>query len=283
MSDLRLKTAAAMAFLWLAAPASAAADAQASCAIQNEVVRLLVQSEHFLHHLETGEYGNAPADLDQRLRIVSLTALRLQLEDAGLGDAADPVERMVLQQRLLLRANRVEGRAAASASAADLNAAAALRQVRSQALNWPCFDSSRAFNGLGLGAGGANGSGAPSAAEELQSLLFGLISLLAVGAASYFWWRGKIDQRQTRRFSCWIPGTIQCRAGLTPVAIVDISRSGARLRCDAALQKGERVTLRIADQDVEGKIVRPGRRHSGVHFTAQLTGAFILETLETYG
>ena len=259
-----------------------AAGADASCAIQNELIRILVESEHFMLHLQEGSYPEAAPDLEERLRTTSLIALRNRMEEAGLADAAEPAARMVLQQRLLLRANRVEGRAKAARASEDLNAAAALGELRSMASAWPCFDSSRAFNGLAMGAAGGSG-GPPAASERVQSALFGFLSLLLTGGGAYFWWRSKIDQRMSRRYACWIPCTVSWAGGIQPAAIVNISRGGARLRNAEDLRAGQQLVLQFAGAALPARVVRRKRRTCAVHFDSQLSGAFVQTALDTYG
>lgn len=243
-------------------------------------MRLLVQSEHFLLHLGNGGYPDAPADLEQRLQGTAVISLRQQLEDGGLGSAADPAERMVLQQRLLLRTHRVEGRAEAAGTAEGLDAAGTLRQLRNQAETWPCFASSRAFNGFSEGQG--SGGGIQHMSEKVYSAIFALFGLLVVGGGSYFWWRSKIDQRRNRRFSCWIPCTVSGKTGINAAALADISCSGAKLRSDVRHTLDDTVTLKVADTEIPARIVRVSRRYCAVHFLTQLSSGLVQQTLDRY-
>lgn len=260
---------------------------QASCAIQNQIVTLLAQSEHFLQYLETGRYVDAAADLQSQLAATSLVSLRRQLEESGFANAADPTERLVLQQRNLLRAYRVEGRAPAAYAAQEMNAAVTLREIRNHAATWPCYHSSRVFNGLSLDLSGRTVGHVP-ASTAVKTGLFGLITLLGSVASGYFWWRSKIDQRRSRRFPCWIPCTISGQSGShhsgpRVAAIINISRTGARLWCDDGLSAGSKIVLRFANANVEAKVIKVTKQHSSVHFTNQLSSAFVQYSLETYG
>lgn len=276
---VRAVTAAALT-VW--GGAAAAENREASCAIQNLVVRVLAESEHFLHHLETGLYPEAPADLARRLDQISLVSLRSRMVESGFSDAAGAAERMVLQQRLVLSADRVEGRAAAAAAAQDLGVSLTLAEIRDHASAWPCFDSSRRFSGLKDAAPGG-GSGRPAVSEELQAALFSTIATLLAGAGAYFWWRAKIDMRRTQRFSCWIPCTISWDAQRKPAFIANISRSGARIRTAAVFSPGQEVVLDFAGTGVAARVVRSTRRSSALHFTEKLSGPFLQAALDTYG
>jgi hypothetical protein len=275
-------TAVAAAVLAIAAPAASARNTDASCAIQNLVVRVLAESEHFMHHLETGLYPDSATDLDRRLGAVSLVSLRRRLEDAGFSDAAGTAERMVLQQRLVLRANRVDGRAPAAAVARDMGAAATLQEIRAYAATWPCFDSSRRFSGLKAAAPGGS-RGRPAVSQEMQSALFGGFGIFLAAAASYFWWRSKIDKRQTERFSCWIPCTLRDGSLLQPAFIVNLSRSGARLRGDRMFEPGQDLEVSFSGESVSARVVWSRRRHCAVHFSEALSGSAVQTALDTYG
>lgn len=248
----------------LVVQASLAAATTTSCRLQNDVSVLVADMQSFLTYLETGE-GPEAIWITER-HVQEAAGLKKRLNQAGHSRLAMRTGALAKQQRELLFSHKQSGRQTTAMSAQEMNIPGQLQLMLKDNGYLPCAAPMQ----HGAAAGASFGSKAAQLLESGVLHLFGAAVLIGGIALAVFGWWSQISQRRTRRYGCMLPCTVTDANGLYPAMIVNVSRSGAKLKFAHGFESGHRVELNFLGERSSARVVRCSKGHMMLDFDEML-------------
>jgi len=90
------------------------------------------------------------------------------------------------------------------------------------------------------------------------------------------------ESRRERRLKVFIRGSVQCGAERYNAHLLDVSKSGAQVYCDADIGPGAFVIIECAGVSRAARCVRSGANRIGLKFTLPLSANDLAQLIERH-